>query len=68
MFQKTDMHKKLIEHFKYTVAALGDKGLPPEFDCTEFDENSEDYFNAVVQSYKGVLVQADSSDNTGESD
>ena len=63
------MHKKLIDHFKFTVVALGDKGLPPEFDCSEFpDENSEAYFQAVTKSYKGEIIQPNSGDSHNNSD
>ena len=61
-FQKTMSHKKLIEYFQFTVAALGDKALPPEFDCTAFpDENSEAYYHAVINSYKGEIISAQGS-------
>ena len=58
-FQKTMSHKKLIEYFQFTVAALGDKALPPQFDITAFpDENSEAYYQAVINSYKGEIISA----------
>ena len=61
-FQKTMSHKKLIEHFQFIVAALGDKALPPEFDCTAFpEENSEAYYEAVIKSYKGEIINAQGS-------
>ena len=68
-FQKTAMHKKIIDYFKFTVAALGDKGLPPEFDCVNHeDENSQEYYEAVIKSYKGEIIQPELSDSRSDSD
>ena len=61
-FQKTMSHKKLIEYFQFTEAAMGDKALPPEFDCTLFpEENLDAYYQAVITSYMGKIINAQGS-------
>ena len=64
-FQKTITHKKLIEYFQYTVAAMGGKPLPCEFDCTRYpDEDSDAYYRAVIDTYTGIIITADGSNIT----